>query len=70
MTRTRRPFRALALAVAGLFMFLAFAVGTAGAAEKREGAAKLSLDVTAQRFVVEGGEVVARGPVEATLTKV
>ncbi len=61
--------RSLILISAVLSVFLAFAVGTAGAAQKRSGSAKLSVDVTAQRFAVEGGKVVARGPVTATLTR-
>jgi hypothetical protein len=51
----------------GMLAALVLALGTAEAAQAET--AQLSLDMSAQRFAVEGDKVVARGPVEATVVQ-
>jgi hypothetical protein len=69
MRRRTTAARSLILIGAVMSLFLAFTAGSAGAAEKRAQTAKLTVDVSAQRFAVEGDQVVARGPVVAQVQK-
>lgn len=63
-----RPLRSGAMLLVGLAILLTFGAGTAQAQEGGE-RAKLTVDVSAQRFSVQGDQVVARGPVTAKVTR-
>ena len=57
---------------AGLALALALTFGMTSAAQAQApqaGTPKLSLNMSAQRFVAKGNKVVARGPVNATVTR-
>ena len=67
----RKGGRGMAASV-GVLAVLALAlglVGTAQAQAPQAGSAQLSVDMSAQRFAVKGDKVVARGPVNATVTR-
>jgi hypothetical protein len=63
--------RALGAAVAVLTV-LTLGLGMAGTAQAQTphaGTVQLNVDMSAQRFAAKGGKVVARGPVDATVTR-
>ena len=56
---------------AGTIAMLTIGIGTATTAQAQEGNedARVSVDISAQRFVVEGDRIVARGPVAAKVVQ-
>lgn len=70
MIETTRGGRSAVFVATLLTGLLGFAVATAEAApKKRAETAKLTVDVSAQKFEVRGGDVFARGPVVAKVEK-
>jgi hypothetical protein len=71
MQGIRKGGRTLAVAV-GVLVVLVVAPGLASAAQTQTpqaGTVQLNVDMSAQRFATKGDKVVARGPVDATVTR-
>lgn len=68
---SREPARWSLISISALLAFvLTFGAGTAAAAQGRaDDSSRLTVDVSAQRFVAKGGQVVAQGPVVATVQR-
>ena len=72
MPQGRKLLGATAVATAAVSIFLGLSSAAAGAATSERAnpdEAKVSVDVSAQRFVVEGDQVVAKGPVVARVQR-
>ena len=69
MQRTGRSRITLGLVGLAFAVLLSLAAGSAGAAQKANGEAKLTVDVRAQKFVAKGGKVLATGPVVAQVER-
>lgn len=53
----------------GMLAAVVLALGAAEAAQAQGQTAQLNLDMSAQKFAVKGDKVIARGPVQATVTR-